>query len=772
MKANMIIACAAIVGIGFLPDLPPFVVLIITLLVAVAALLVRRFRLLLPLCLGVFWGAAYGYLTISQQLPAELEGVDLWVEGEISGLPRRTDLSQRFEFDIKHIALPDGRKKRVNLGRVRINWYQTFRSVKPGERWRLQLRLKRAHGFANPGGFDYEGWLFRQAIGATGYVRRHEHNQRLATAGSGQLLDQWRYGLLQRLRAQLQDNPNKGLLLALLMGERTDISAQQWQLLSTTGTNHLFVISGLHVGFVALCAYFVFFHLSRLLLLGPPRIAAQQLGAAGALLSSCFYAAMAGFSLPTQRALIMLLVMLLGRICRRRINVWHSFTLALLLVLLWDPLAAHAAGFWLSFGAVGSLLYAFSQRTVDKGFWWRWVRPQWVVFVAFFPVLLFFFQQVSLVSPAANLLAIPFVGFIVVPLCLLVVLLELLTSVLPLQWLASCTGLMLQLASSSFELIFDYLKLLAALPWAKWGHALSLWFLLPALAGVLLLLAPRGLPARWLGVVCLVPLLVGGRSGPQQGQFEVTVLDVGQGLAVLVRTAEHQLLYDVGAQFSPNFDAANAVVLPYLRQQGIAALDRVVISHGDNDHAGALPMLIDGVAVAEVVFGSASIATGKVSQQACEDGQAWQWDKVSFKLMQADASTWHNENNRSCVLKVSSDAFSVLLTGDIEVEAETALLGQYGSQLKADVLLAPHHGSRSSSSQTFVDRVAPEWVIFSSGYRNRFGHPHEKVVARYSRRNIAMLNTQQQGAIRVYFHQDEARPVIEKYRETFKRYWF
>lgn len=772
MQAGMIIASVTIVMVGFLPQLPSPALLVLVSFLTLVAIFFRRFLIIIPLLFGLLWASAYGYLGLSQQLPEDLEGVDLWVEGTVTGLPRVTARSQRFEFRVHCVEIADGFCQNLKLKKIRVNWYHAEILVFPGDHWRLLVRLKRPHGFANPGGFDYEGWLFRQGIGATGYVRNHEAIQRLTRPGFDGLLDQWRFQLLSGLRANLEGDARKGFLLALLLGERSDIDDQQWQLLSSTGTNHLFVISGLHVGFVALCGYFLFFQFSRLFLIGPPRIAAQQVGTIGAMLTSCCYAAIAGFSLPTQRALIMLVVMLMGRLCRRQVNVWHSFCLALLLVLLWDPLAAHSPGFWLSFGAVGCLLYAFSQRSCSSGFWWRWGRPQWVVFITFVPVLLFFFQQASLVSPVANILAIPVVGFVLVPLCLLVVALQVLAEMFGVLVFYQGAHELLKLSSFCLMQVFTCLEWLSGVPWAQWTHVITLWSLVPALAGVGLLLAPPGLPARWLGWVCFLPIFATAESAPQHGQFEVMVLDVGQGLAVLVRTENHQLLYDTGARFSESFDAASAVVLPYFRQQGVHRLDALVISHGDNDHAGALPQLLEGTKVENIVSGASADKIIGFEANACESGKSWRWDGVHFELMQAERAVWRNENNRSCVLSVRNQQMTVLLPGDIESEAERALINHYGEALRADVLLAPHHGSLTSSSESFLETVQPKVGIFSSGYRNRFGHPHAKVVARYRRHEIEILTTAETGAIRIFSVPGEPSPGIEKYRQRFRRYWF
>lgn len=774
IRTGMIIVAVAIIVVAFLPALPaPAFLLSLMLLVGSGLLLkpLRRAALyLLALLAGLLWASGYGYLGLHQQLPAALEGADIWVEGEVAGLPVVNERAQRFELSVLTLEHNEQEMSQA-LKKVRVNWYQTERQVTPGQRWRLQLRLKRPHGFGNPGGFDYQGWLFQQGIGAVGYVRQHQDNRLIADAGYRHWLDQWRFSLYQRLSSRLNSDPNKGLMMALLMGERADISREQWQLLSRTGTNHLFVISGLHVGFVALCAYLLTFNLSRLLLIGPPRFAAQQVAVVVALLASFCYAAIAGFSLPTQRALIMLVVLLTARLLLRRVSAWHSYFMALLLVLLWDPLAPQSAGFWLSFGAVGALMFAFGWRTNSRGFWWRWIRPQLVVFIAFVPVLMFFFQQVSLISPLANLLSVPIVGLVMVPLCVLVVVLDLLAVLTGFTQIETLSLWLTQLTSSGLRLLGSFLEFVSTAPFAQWRNSVSLVALVCACGGVLLLLAPRGLPARWLGLLCFLPLLTGSDDRPQSGHFEMTVLDVGQGLSVHIRTHRHSLIYDVGARFSDRFDMASSVILPYLYKQGVTSLNAVVISHGDNDHAGSLPVLLAQMDTDKLISGASEKVNHDHRTLGCKDGLSWQWDLVRFQLVRVDAALWSSENNRSCVLRVSSEHWSVLIPGDIEARAEIALAERYANNLRSDVLLASHHGSLTSSSVAFLDQVKPKLVIVSSGYRNRFGHPHPKVMARFNRRGIEVKNTARQGAI--FVTADDAGPTlkIKSYRQLFRRYW-
>ena len=287
--------------------------------------------------------------------------------------------------------------------------------------------------------------------------------------------------------------------------------------------------------------------------------------------------------------------------------------------------------------------------------------------------------------------------------------------------------------------------------------------------GVLLLLMPRGLPARWLAFFFFLPVFSNHQEQPGFGHFDMTVLDVGQGLSVHIATQNHHLIYDVGAKFNDRFNTASAVLMPYLKSRHITALDRIIISHGDNDHAGSLPALINLMPVKEVISGaSQGLAKGAFE---CQDGLTWQWEGVRFQLMQAKSYFWLRENNRSCLLKVEGTELSVLIPGDIEARAERDLLERYGEQLQADVLLAPHHGSSTSSSSAFLDQVQPDWVIVSSGYRNRFGHPHPDVLVRYRQRQIKVLNTAQQGAVMLQPELRENEVRFIAYRQHFKRYW-
>lgn len=762
MRLWMIAGCIGIVLASFFPKLPaPFWLSPLSVFFIISCKY-RLCRLPGALCLGLCWGLSYGILAMKQQLPTELEGVDISVRGRVTGLISTSARTQSFDF-----RLIESSGRAGGVKKVRLTWYQTQKRINPGEIYNLTVRLKKPHGFANPGGFDYETWLFQRGIGATGYVRAVNPDNK-GQAGHGWNLkaqiDVIRADLAARFAQQESGYVNGEIIAALLVGVKDGISPKLWRLFTRTGTNHLFVISGLHIGFVALCAGWLALRVSRWLLLGPPAIAAPQIAACSALLASFIYSALAGFSLPTQRALVMLVVMLVGKLFKRYTDAWTGYCVALFLVLLLDPLATESVGFWLSFGAVAALLYGYFGYCSNTGLWWRWGRPQWIVFIAFIPVLLGFFFQISVVSPLVNLLAVPLVGLVIVPLCLLGGLLMTFseTGASPFLWCADqgITGLIG---------LMEFVTQWSGSVWQARVDDFKLWL---ALAGVMLLLAPRGLPLRWFGSIPLIALLSTHNNGLKTGEYRAGILDVGQGLAVVLETANRTLVYDVGAKYTDRFNAVDAVLLPYLKFRTVTQLDRVLVSHSDNDHAGALPYLLEVMPHNGIIAGSDLDRVGETVVGGCAKGAVWQWDGVEFQLMQARQVSWNNENNRSCVLRVTNGHVSMLLPGDIEVSAERDLMGQKGLTLRSDILLAPHHGSNTSSSPDFIDRVDPDTVIFSVGYRNRFKHPRQEVVQRYTKRAIRQLDSASSGAIIITAPADGKPAKIIKWRETFRRYWF
>lgn len=719
----------------------------------------RAVLLLGCLLLGFGWAAWRAEVRLADELGSDWEGRDVEVIGTVAGLPQDFERGVRFEFAVEQ-RLTDAA---VVPERLQLAWYagrNTQPAVRPGERWRLTVRLKRPHGGANPGGFDYEAWLLERGIRATGYVRPGPAS-RLETFV-------WRPGhVVEHLRAAVRDNfrrtlpeaewPWVGILTALAVGDQKAVQGELWTVFNRSGTTHLMSISGLHVTMVAGLAGWLFNAGWRRVPALAQRWPSQHAGLLAAAVTASVYALLAGFGVPAQRTLYMLLVAVAAMLSGRLLAPSRVLALALLVVLVADPWSPLAAGFWLSFGAVGALLYIGSAAVGESGGWRArlhgWGLIQWAATLASLPVLLLVFQQFPLVSPLANLLAVPLISFIVTPLALL-------AALLPWQPL-------LILAHTVLEGLMAFIFWCAA--WPVWqAPAAPLWAVLAAALGVTVCLLPRGVPGRLLGVVLLMPALFWPPEAIPPGEVRVDVLDVGQGQAVVVRTAGHLLVYDPGPQYGVDSDAGQRVVVPYLRWLGAPRIDRLVVSHADSDHAGGLASL-----QAALPIGSLLSSLPDAGGERCVAGQTWQWDGVVFTILHPlpdSYATAPGDNHLSCVLAVTTGGRRLLLTGDIEAVDEAALLARADGRLAADVLLVPHHGARTSSTAAFVSGVGVRHALFSAGYRNRFGHPDATVVGRYEQGGAEIWRTDRDGALRLVLRQDGV--TVSAWRQARQRYWY
>lgn len=557
---------------------------------------------------------------------------------------------------------------------------------------------------------------------------------------------------------------------ALLLGNRADISAEKWQTLQKTGTSHLIAISGLHIGMVAGFSYLLGLFIGRILGLFL-NVRAQNVGLLLAACCAISYSALADFSLPTQRALIMLLLMQWAFWKGRPCNITNIYCSALLWVVVFDPLALFDVGFWLSFGAVGSLLIAIGGRlNVSTGLWQRFGRAQWVIFLALFCPLLIIYQQVPLVAPLVNIVAIPVVSLCVLPSLLLAVVVSGISEPMAAVFLwVSEQGLIflwwwLEVFSVKGESFFSGLTYYTALPTSVTALAIlvALCFLLPNFFAV------RALAVMGLLVVLSLPKT-------KLAPLSLTVLDVGQGLAVIVQGGGRTLVYDTGPFYSDKFEAGGGIIAPYLRRQGIKSIDTLIVSHAHNDHAGGVTGLLKQMPITEVYLGEPLprvAALRGISTYDCAKEKVWYWQDVQLTLFSTPAYFWSGGNNASCVLRVSYHGHNILRTGDIERDMETYLvnedlLGNGGYE----VLVAPHHGSKTSSSKTFIKTVSPAHVVFSSGYHNRHGHPHSQVVRRYQQQGSHLYNTASDGAISFRWDTDEPVSIVSE-RIDFKRFWY
>lgn len=714
-----------------------------------------KFWLGLFFILGVLWASSFASIRIAEQLPPQLEGSDIAITGIVANLPQTNGRRTRFDLRI----VDDATHNKVLPQRLRLNWYYATQTIQPGQHWRFTVRLKRPRSTLNPGGFDYERWLLSQNIGATGYVKKYPAPVLLNTTIGAFNNTYWRQNVSHYLNQKLGQGEFLGIIKALAMGDRQQISKSQWQLLRITGTVHIVAISGLHIGLVSGWVYFLVLRLAaffRLVFISPPSIAAL-----GAIMAATAYASLAGFAIPTQRALLMLVVAMLCVLRQRHHRPINVLFLVLLIMVIIDPFAVLSAGFWLSFLAVLIIIYTLVGRLQTSGYGWRAIKVNGSIAIGLTPLLLLFFQQFSLIAPLANLIAVPIVSLWVVPILLLALVVGMLAPELG--------SILLDIAIVGIKLFLWLMEQLADISFANLVlPAPPLWAVLLAGIGCLLLFMPRGLPGRWLASVFLLPALFIPINKPASGQVRLTLLDVGQGLSAAIETSEHVLVYDAGVRYSEKFNSGESVVLPFLRSRGIAKIDSLLISHGDNDHIGGAAALLQQTIVGNVLT-SVPETIKNANVTLCQAGQKWIWDAVEFSVLSPSKQKFASKNDNSCVLKIVSKAGTILLTGDIEKTAEAYLVARYGNALNAEVMLAPHHGSNTSSSIQFLQAVQPKVILIPAGYRNRFGFPDQRVLYRYKKIGAEWFVAGQLGAITVEGKQNQW--LIHNYRSTKGKYW-
>jgi len=746
---------------------------------------------------GYDYAALRAQYRLADALPTEWEGRDIVLNGVIDDLPDTNDRGTRFSFTVENVLTPEAHIP----SRIALTWYArdfnsdeetTLPALHAGERWQLKVRLKRPVASINPGGFDYEAWLLQHNIRAIGYVRSDVGNRadvdataepvniRLA-AFAGQPLDylqRMRENIRTRVQQALPDKPYVGVMVALIIGEQRAIPEAQWQVFNRTNITHLVCISGLHVTVFSTLLGGLLFQLFRRLPRLTSRCPAIKLAVLAGFFASAFYVALAGAGIPAQRTLIMLAVLAFALWTQRISQPLHTWLWSLFVVVLWDPWAPLAAGFWLSFGAVGWLMYAasghLSGNNIDARWRARWkrylalgFRTQCIVTLGLMPLLLAIFQQFPLVSLPANFLSIPWITLLVTPIALI-------GATPGFSWL-------LPLAHFLFEILMTALSWMSHLPIAVWQqHGAPIWTIIAAVFGILWMLMPRGVPGRALGVLWCLPMFLIVPLAPAAGNFEATVLDVGQGLSVFVRTSQHTLLYDTGPSYFDDASAGSRIVSPFLQFGAINTIDTLVVSHDDDDHNGGTRDVLATLPVRQF-YTSAPVEAAENEKAVnnktplpapvdCVDGFEWTWDGVRFRFLSPSENTsLRSANDRSCVLKIESSHGSLLLTGDIGKRAENALIERHAADIKSDILVVPHHGSRLSSTLPFVTDVAPSHIVYSVGYRNRFGFPKEETIARYETVHANQWRTDRGGA--VHFTVDDRGITAETYRQNHPRYW-
>jgi competence protein ComEC len=720
---------------------------------ALALACVGRFKLVAGLLAGLGWAWLSAASRSAGDLPTALEGQDLLVRGYVASFPREAAGDSQFLLDVMQ-------PRNGVSPRIRLVWYRSVRAPQAGELWQLVVRLKRRNGFANPGGTDHEAQLFREGIGATGYVRDDVRNARLAPPTLRYAVTRARGWISGRIREAVRDPHVLGVLQGLAVGDTQAMTPEQWRVFAATGTTHLMAISGLHISMVAALAAWLGGAIVRLPSAQARRWSAMHGQVIAGTTAAFLYSTLAGLSVPTQRTLLMLVIYFGARWYRRQLAVTQALGLALIGVLLIDPFAPLAPGAWLSFGAVAIILLAVVGRVRREGPIAGFARIQAAVTIGLVPLLLISFGSVSLISPLANVVAIPLFTLLLVPTVLL-------GACVASVWLPAGEWV-LALPAQVLQWTWPMLQWLSKYPLALWHFPQPPVAAFVALIlGVLLLVAPGIWPTRLVGVLLCLPVALHRVPSPGVGNFELTMLDVGQGLAVVVRTQAHVLVYDAGPAFPSGRDAGELAVLPYLRHRGVRHLDALVISHGDLDHRGGANSVLAGVPAAHVLAGP-SVGLLSRSHAPCRRGQRWNWDGVEFELLHPVHSARASDNDSSCVLLVRSGAGSVLLAGDVEAIAESEIVD--GGLSPMTVVVVPHHGSRTSSSARFVAAARPALALVSAGYRNRWGLPRHDVVERWRVAGARVFTTADSGAIEITLAAGRP-PVAREYRQTRRRYW-
>lgn len=777
MTLRLLCFSLGIILVGYWPELPSAIFTCSLAVALIAAILLLRqkasaFIWLLTLAGGLLYGIISGYQLLAKQLPDKLAEQDIVVEGQVIDLPQENNRRQLFTLSIAKAyatyepqVLFDPFPHKIN-----ISSYGELR-VKTGEHWRLLVKLKKPRGFVNPGGFDYQASLLRRGVGATGYIREGEHQLLLPQPSFS--LDVLRYELREWLINSSQ-SPQKGILIALLVGDTSLVEKEQWGEMIKTGTNHLIAISGLHLGFFAIVGFFFGNLIGRFVQLIWHKYPSMMLGYLCSILFTLFYSIIAGLNIPTIRTLIMLAAIQLALLWQRNLRGRDTLLIALVFVLLYDPLAAYDMGFWLSFGAVAMLIFCFSGRIalprkslpqrIYVNHFGVFIKSQWVMFIGLLIPLALLVHTSSLLAPPANFIAIPVITFFVVPCLILAAFCHFIFS--------GGEGFFLTCAEWGMDWVHEWLNYLLTAGAGKLNPVITLnpWAIILAVLSVFLILLPRGLNNKWLGSIGLVlAFIIPLKKLPD---LQVLTFDVGQGTAILIRTPNHQLLYDTGPAYTENFDAGSGIIVPYLQGQGLRHLDRIVMSHNDKDHSGGLGGVLAATTIDQLWLGEPDKYHRQENDplvDACHTQLPWRWDDVDFRFITWPIAVTAKPNNHSCVLMIEYQGHKILLTGDIEKEVEQTLVKQ-NSLAPVEVLLAPHHGSHTSSTAGFVAQTHPQYVIYSAGYHNQHGHPHQNVQDRYTEIGSFPLNTAYSGALEFVWNKDQNSLI--QYRQLSKRYWF
>lgn len=769
MRSWMIGLVLGMLSVLLLPRLPGLPGLILTGALGVSLLGCKGpvWRGLSGTALGCCLALCHGYLLLDRRLPEDCVRQPVALTGSVASLPRTSyfeDGRSRQRFELRVDLLEP--RRCAGPKRVLLSYYGPAK-ISPGDQWEFSAKLARPWGLANPASFNMQAWYAQTGIDAVGSVRS---DPRLAVKGTGppslaDFPDRQRQRISERIASLPLEPGVTAILAALTVADKSGIDTGLWQLFQQFGINHLLVISGLHVGLVAGAAYLLGGALQRgLVLAGLP---INGLSAVMALILCGAYTALAGFSVATQRAFCMLLCFLIANLVGRSSKATNNLLLAAVVVMAINPLAALGSGFWLSFSAVAALLWLSHWQS--RGIVSRLLSTHLFMSLVMLPMGAWWFGGSSVIAGLANLLMVPLIGLVVVPLALL--------SVLAMYVLPSVEEWLWQMAAWPLEILLPAARALGGEhSWLYRPLTASLADTVLAATGILLLVLPVSWWVRGLAVLFLLPILVPlapdapGADGPSRpGTTRVTVMDVGQGTAVIVRTRDRLLVYDTGGGDPVGANMASTVLLPFLRQQGITTMDTLVLSHPDNDHSAGARTLLSAMPASRVYYGGDTAAVS--GARPCRAGQAWRWPGgQQFQFLSPAQADPQSSNDGSCVLQIDAGGHTLLLAGDVERGQERELVRYWSDALASDWLLVGHHGSRTSSSWTLLKHVRPAIAVISSGYANPFGHPHPLVLGRLRDSGATVFSTATGGALQYEFTPGESVKV-SIWRQQYKRFW-
>ena len=735
-------------------------------IIGIANVSIRKWCLFLcAFCFALFWANHHYQLHLEHILKPDLQGISLSVEGQVQGLPDTKNGNTRFRFLVTE-SVHDSLEQR----RLQLSCYRCPLTLKPGQKWRFTVRLKRPRGYASWGAFDYEKYLFRHRVAATGYVRLKEPYKKIDSSKSFFDKQRWQIKLaISELANAVPKSERLGyaMIRALSIGDKSGFSSEQRQVFQDTGISHLMAISGLHVGLVFMFASVL---VGRLLwpIAGVFELVPRQtIVLFPALLAAFYYSGLAGFSVPTQRAFIMLSVYVLAKLLARSPSLLRVLLIAVVIILLNDPFSVLDMGFWLSCMAVFIIALAqrkpITQEVSDEPIQQNQaaklslIRLQPIIWLGMLPLSAALFGQVSLISPFVNLFMVPLFCLVLIPATLF-------SLILLLSGVEILSVELLSHLASVFNYVYVLLEFVAGLSFAKHlVSSVSTW----EFAACILVISLFFLASRWryFAALALAVNILVGLPAKLSNEMRIALIDVGQGLAMVIESGDYVLVYDTGPRYRTGFTAAAATLIPYLNTRGIQQIDTLIISHADNDHIGGYQTIADQFDVKQVI-------TSRVDKlpnaQACVAGQAWQKGLSTFSIISPDSGTPKGSNNHSCVLRIEHQGVSTLITGDIEKQVERYLISQQHT-LAADIMLVPHQGSKTSSTREFIDAVSPKLVLFAAGYRNHYGHPHKSVVERYQKRNVKSLSTIDSGSIILNIKENDWH--FNEFRKSEKAFW-